>query len=133
MQIEYFLLADHAQISEGKLYLSGGGWSHLTADRPLPIRQRVGLAIGIRFDPDDVGKRHVFRIEMQTPNGLVELGSGRFETERIEGPSDTLIVAINAELPIASEGGHHLILTTDDSENKRTIAFQVTAPPPASV
>ena len=129
MQTEIFLLADHVQISEGKLYLSGGGWSHLTVDR-LPIRQRVGLAIGIRVGPDDVGERHPFRIEMQTPGGLVELGGGHFETERIEGPGDILIIAVNADLPIESAGGYHLILRTNGSESKR-ITFHVTAPPPA--
>jgi hypothetical protein len=129
MQTEIFFLADHVQISEGKLYLSGGGWSHLTVDR-LPIRQRVGLAVGVRVGPEDVGKRYLFRIDMQTPSGLVELGGGHFETERIEGPSDILIIAINADLPIESAGGYHLILRTNGSESKR-IAFQVTGPPSA--
>lgn len=129
MQIDIFLLADHVQISEGKLYLSGGCWSHLRVDR-LPIRQHVGLALGVRVGPEDVGERHLFRIDMETPGGVVELGGGHFETERIEGPGDILIIAINAELPIESAGGYNLILRTDGSESKR-IAFHVTAPPPA--
>jgi len=130
MQTEFFLLADHVQISEGKLYLSGGGWSHLTVDR-LPIRQRVGLAVGVRVGPEDAGGRHLFRIDMQTPGGLLELGGGHLETERIEGPGDIFFIAITADLPIESAGEHYLILRTNGSESKR-IAFQVTAPPRAA-
>ena len=129
MQTEVFLLADHAQISEGKLYLSGAGWNHLAVDH-LPIRRRVGLAIGFGVGPDDAGKRHFFRINMRTPGGLVEIGGGQFEAEHVEGPNEILFFAINADLPIESPGGYDLILSTNDNENKH-LGFQVAAPPAA--
>jgi len=127
MQIDVFLLADYVQLSEGKLYVSGGGWSRLTV-QGVPVRRRVGLAIGLRIDPDETGTRHSFRIDMQTPGDLIGLGQGQFETERFEGPSQVFLLAINADLPIAFEGIHELILSVDGNEIKR-IGFQVAISP----
>ena len=123
MQVDIFVLADHAQLSENKLYLSGGGWTRLTVPH-VPVRRRVGLAIGLRIDPDEAGAPHSFRIDMQTPGDPVELGQGQFETERFEGPSQVFLLAINSDLPITSEGTYDLILSVDGNEIKRT-GFQV--------
>ena len=127
MQIDVFLLADHVQLSEGKLYVSGGGWNRLTVER-VPLRRRVGLAIGLRIDSDEAGTRHSFRIDMQTPGDLIGLGQGQFETERFEGPSQIFLLAIDADLPIAFEGIHEVILSADGNEMKRT-GFQVAVSP----
>jgi hypothetical protein len=123
MQIDVFLLADHAQLSEGKLYLSGGGWTRLTVER-VPVRRRVGLAIGLRIDPDEAGVPHPFRLDMQTPGDLIELGQGQFETEPFEGPSQVFLLAINADLLITCKGTYEVILSTDGNEMQR-IGFQV--------
>lgn len=123
MQTDAFILADHVQLSEGKLYLSGGGWNRLTVEH-VPIRRRVGLAVGLRIDPAEAGARHSFRIDMETPGDPIELGRGQFEVEPFEGPSEVFLIAINADLPIESEGRYELVLATNGSEMKR-IAFQV--------
>jgi hypothetical protein len=123
MQVDTFLLADHAQLAENKLYLSGGGWSRLTVAR-LPVRHRVGLAIGLRIGPHEAGAPHSFRIDMHTPGDPVELGQGQFQTEPFDGPSHVFLLAINADLPITSEGTYEIILSADGNEIKRT-GFQV--------
>lgn len=99
----------------------------MTVER-VPVRRRVGLAIGLRIDPDEAGARHSFRIDMQTPGDLVELGQGQFETEHFEGPSQIFLLAINADLPITSKGTYEVILSADGNEIKR-IGFQVAVSP----
>ncbi|HMO52898.1 MAG TPA: hypothetical protein PJ994_00175 [Tepidiformaceae bacterium] len=52
MQIDYALLAEHAEVTGNKLYLMGGGWDTMFApDVPAPVR--VVCATGIRVDWDE--------------------------------------------------------------------------------
>ncbi len=123
MQADIFLLADHAQISEGKLYLSGGGWTRLTVAR-VPIRQRIGLAVGLRLEPQDADRHHSFRIDMQTPGDVVQLGRGGFQSEAFQESSQMFLLAISAELNIEAAGSYKIILNADGTEIKR-IEFEV--------
>ena len=59
------LLADFAQVSDGKLTIVGGGWS-LTGPEPVPF----GIAILIRVPWDQANQRHVMRLELLDADGL---------------------------------------------------------------
>ena len=58
------LLADFAQVSDGKLTIVGGGWS-LTGPEPVPF----GIAILIRVPWDQANQRHVMRLELLDADG----------------------------------------------------------------
>ena len=58
------LLADFAQVSDGKLTIVGGGWS-LTGPDPVPF----GIAILIRVPWDQANQRHVMRLELLDADG----------------------------------------------------------------
>jgi hypothetical protein len=58
------LLADFAQVSDGKLIVIGGGWS-MTGPEPMPF----GLAILIRVPWDQANHRHVMRLELLDADG----------------------------------------------------------------
>jgi hypothetical protein len=135
MQADIFLLADHAQVSEGKLYVSGGGWNRLTVAR-VPIRQRIGLAVGLRLEPQEAGRQHSFRIEMRTPGDVVSLGHGAFESEAFaqgafqsdafqgSSSSQMFLLALNADLSIEAAGSYEIILSANGTDIKR-IGFEV--------
>ena len=59
------LLADFAQVSDGKLTVVGGGWS-LTGPDPVPF----GIAILIRVPWDQANQRHVMRLELLDADGI---------------------------------------------------------------
>ena len=59
------LLADFAQVSDGKLTVVGGGWS-LTGPEPVPF----GIAILIRVPWDQANQRHVMRLELLDADGI---------------------------------------------------------------
>lgn len=123
MQTDVFILADHAQVSEGKLYISGGGWSRLTVNR-VPYRKRVGLAIGLRIEPDEAGARHRFRVSMETPGDPTVLGEGEFQSAVFQGPSQVFLIAIDTEVNLESAGAYELILSVNGDETNR-IGFEV--------
>lgn len=58
------LLADFAQVSDGKLTVVGGGWS-LTGPEPVPF----GIAILIRVPWDRANQKHVMRLELLDADG----------------------------------------------------------------
>jgi len=81
------LLADAAQVSEGKLYILGGGWS-MTGPAEVPS----AIAIKIEVPWDQANRQHHFQVELFDGDGqAVKMGSeavriqGQFETGRPAG------------------------------------------------
>lgn len=58
------LLADFAQVSDGKLTIVGGGWS-MTGPDPVPF----GIAILIRVPWDRANQKHHMRLELLDADG----------------------------------------------------------------
>ena len=75
------LLADFAQVSDGKLTVVGGGWS-LTGPEPAPF----GIAILIRVPWDQANQRHVMRLE------LLDADGNAVETDAESGDGEEPIV-----------------------------------------
>lgn len=117
------LLADHAQVAAGKLFLSGVGWN-LATSGPL------GCGVGMIFElPWDLrGKRISFTVRLQNDQGQTVLQAGALgETPvRVNGhfevgtpagatPGDSLHapVAFNAQLQL-TPGRYEWHLEIDD-------------------
>jgi hypothetical protein len=58
------LLADYAQVADGKLTVVGGGWS-LTGPEPAPF----GIAILVHVPWDQANRRHLLRLELLDADG----------------------------------------------------------------
>ena len=58
------LLADFAQVADGKLTVVGGGWS-LTGPEPAPF----GIAILVHVPWDQANRRHLLRLELLDADG----------------------------------------------------------------
>jgi hypothetical protein len=71
------MLADFAQVSDGKLIIAGGGWS-LTGPEPVPF----GIAILVRVPWDQANRRHLMRLELLDADGQAVL----VDTEEGEAP-----------------------------------------------
>ncbi len=77
MEIDYLLLAEHAEVTGSKLYLMGGGWDTMSVPE-APASVRINLAAGVRVEwdetnlpvpllvrVDDDDAQEVFRLEGQ--------------------------------------------------------------------
>src|SRR4051794_8751417 len=58
------LLADSAQVADGKLYILGGGWN-ITGPTPVPL----ALAILVEIPWDRTNERHRLRLELLDADG----------------------------------------------------------------
>jgi hypothetical protein len=131
------MLADAAQVSEGKLYILGGGWS-VAGVGPLSV------AIAIKFEvPWDLTNRpHKWHLALVEEDGApvrlklsedaeatVEV-DGAFEVGRPTGlkpgtPMD-MPVAINLQLPVALEPDRRYqwrLTVNDDTREEWQIGF----------
>ncbi len=52
MEIDYLLLAEHAEVTGSKLYLMGGGWDTMNVP-DVPAHVRLNLAAGVRVGWDE--------------------------------------------------------------------------------
>lgn len=59
-----FMLADFAQVLEGKLYIMGGGWS-LTGPHPVPS----AIALKIEVPWNETNQKHTFQFELFDGDG----------------------------------------------------------------
>ena len=94
------MLADHAQVAEGKLFIAGGGWT-VTGPGPVPF----AIALYIEVPWDRTNTKHTFKLELLDADGepvAVEtaegaqpiLGQGEFEVGRPAGLKPGTPVAI---------------------------------------
>jgi hypothetical protein len=85
------MLADHAEVAEGKLFINGGGWT-VTGPGPIPF----GIALFIEVPWDRANTKHKFKLELldsdgepvtvETPEGEQPIvGEGEFEVGRMPG------------------------------------------------
>ena len=67
-RVEWLILADEAEVVNGKLYMMGGGWDRLTA-QSLPWRQHMAIAVAIRVPWMDTNRQTSVEIDLQDGAG----------------------------------------------------------------
>jgi hypothetical protein len=121
------MLADHAEVAEGKLFINGGGWT-LTGPGPVPF----AIALYIEVPWDQTNTKHTFRLELldadgrpvtaETPAGTQPIfAEGDFEVGRPPGMKPGTPVAFPAAINFASPpaiapGGRYVWQLTIDGE-----------------
>lgn len=61
--LEWLILADSAQIADGKLYLMGGGWDTFAAPA-FPVGKHFGVALSLQVPWMSTNQRHQLEIEV---------------------------------------------------------------------
>ncbi len=68
MDIQFALLADHAEIVSGKLYLMGGGWTTSYA-AVIPATIRLAIVVGVRVGWEETNQPVPVRITVENDDG----------------------------------------------------------------
>lgn len=129
MRFDFALLADAAQVAEGKLYVQGGGLTRMTAPT-VPWMQP--LAICMRLEPDaddDLSREWPFEVVVvgpgdntifahQTPIMLQRPG-----IEAAEGEEPGVLLALTiGTLTVQSYGPHRVTLTVGGAQTELRFA-----------
>src|SRR5262245_29404288 len=124
MEIDFLILADAAQVSEGKLYLLGGGWDHLTVNA-LPAAQFVGVAVGVLVPWTETNTPHTLTLSIEDEDGNAVLGplSVRVEVGRPAslpaGAEQRVLVAFNAQIALPRLGDYAVTVALEDGPRRR--------------
>ena len=132
------ILADAAQVADGKLYILGGGWS-LTGPNPIP--SALAIQLGIPWDQANV--EHHLRVELLTADGHpapseeqpltleANLEAGRPAGLKRGTPLDAVFAVNIPPLPLAPGRRYEWRLSINgETEENWSCGFQVRPEPP---
>ena len=131
MEIAHALIADHAEIVNGKLYLMGGGWDRFFAPN-LPAQIRVAIAVGVRVGWEETNKPIAVHIYVEDDDGkeLVRI-DGQVNVGRPPnlppGFEQLAQMAANVPVNIANHGGYRVRILAGDGPDalERRLVFRV--------
>ena len=132
MDVEWLILADAAQVTGGKLYVMGGGWDRVVANK-FPFPQNMSIALSFRVPWTQTNEKHSFEVEIaDMDGGTIAKVPGQFEVGRPAGASpgqdQRAQFAVNINWTISKAGGY-VVVARLDGEEERRFPFNVVAGP----
>ncbi len=135
-RIDCFLLADAAQVANGKLFILGGGWARLTTES-LPVVRAYELAVRVVGPWTETNRKLSFELQMVDEDGKAlldqvvraDISVGR-PVQLKEGTDQ--VVPLTLRLPsvrLEREGRYAFTLTFEGEEVARTAFDLVTKAP----
>ena len=120
--IDYLLVADYAEVINGKAYIIGGGWDRY-APSQYPASMRIGIAIGVRVPYLESNTRHQVTVVLSDGDGkeLFKL-DGDLETGRppgSRGESSLVPLAVNGQAQIEKPQLLELMAKVNNGPAKR--------------
>jgi hypothetical protein len=105
-EIDYLLVADRAEVVNGKLYLMGGSFDRLQPP-DFPHRMMLGIALGVRIPYTHTDEQHTVSIELRHEDARLIGFEAKLTTGRPPGMAgmDMLVpMAFNIPVAIPAEG-----------------------------
>jgi hypothetical protein len=139
LRLTTFLLADHAEAVNGKLYVTGGCWNMITVSQLPSSHPHLTVAAALHVPWQATNQLHSLQLDLIDANGksvLPEPLQGNFETGRPpgmrSGDEAAVVIAFNFNgLQLHSAGVHEFVLEVDGTELGR-IGFKVVVAEPAT-
>ena len=125
MKLEWLIVADAAQIADGKLYLLGGGWTVLTVNTGFPVVKPLAVAVAFSVPWEETNQRQKVEIEIADEDGqtLARL-DGAVEVGRPpgipHGQDQRVQVPLEALLQFPRPGTYVVMVRIDGEEVGRT-------------
>lgn len=136
MEADFVILADSAQVADGKISMLGGGWDRLNV-RAFPTTHPMGIAMGILVPWEQTNEKHRFRVVLRNEDSQTELMAAEGDFEQGRPPSNQLskggtqrfLFAMNFALRLDEPFEGVVDLLIDGTSVKR-VPFSVLGPAP---
>lgn len=131
-EIEYLILANHAEAVNGLIYVSGGGWTEHWRQAPPdgpPAPSNFGIAVSILVPWTETNRPHhlVVKIESEDGGEPILRVDGDLETGRPpgvpRGSDQRSALALNANISFPRSGGYRLMAEVGGSA--KSVPFRV--------
>ncbi len=134
MEIDYLLLAEHAEVTGSKLYLMGGGWDTMNvAEAPATVRVMLAAGVRVEWDETNVPVPLVVRVDDDDAQEIFRL-EGQMNVGRPPhlpaGTSQLSQMTFALALKLPRFGGYRVSLTAGAAERevRRSLPFRLAAP-----
>ncbi len=120
-EVDYLLVADRAEVVNGKLYLMGGSWDRIQPQQ-FPHRMMLGIALGVRIPFAHTDDQHTVAIELLHDDTRMIGFEAKLATGRPPGMAgmDMLVpMAFNIPVAIPGEGQVTLKAVIDGTSGRR--------------
>lgn len=131
MEIDYLILAEHAEVTGAKLYLMGGGWDTMSvADVPAGIRVMVAAGLRAEWDETNTAIPLVLRVDDDDAQEIFRI-DGQMNVGRppglLPGTSQLSQMTFAIQAQFKKLGGYRITLVagTGDAEVRRSIPFRL--------
>lgn len=130
--IDFLILANHAEVQNGLLYIAGGGWSDhhrpVPAQGPAPV-STIGMGVGVKVSWTDTNTPLQLTLVLEDADGKGQLANvganltaGRAPTLP-PGSDQVVVMAFNVHVQFQHPGEYRLVARLADQA--RTVAFRV--------
>jgi hypothetical protein len=132
VKLEWLILADHAEVLGGKLYLMGGGWDVFTAGA-FPAPKHAAIAVAFQVPWNETNQRHNVEIEIADQDGrsIAKMG-GQLEVGRPAGialgQAQRVPLVVEANL-LFEKPGTYVVTASIEGEEAGRVSFNVIAAP----
>jgi len=134
IEIDFLILADRAEVLNGKLYMMGGGWDSIGTAGPEQTLQ-FAAAVGFLVPWNATNVDHDCTIRMEDADGTDVLSfSYAIKTGRPPNLTEGATQRVTVCLPISAsfpKPGMYVLAATAGSQQKR-VSFHVRRVPPAA-
>jgi hypothetical protein len=131
--VEYLLLANHAEVRGGLLYVSGAGWANLfrgsrNPDDPIPL-SHFGIGAGFLIPYNETNQLHHIVARIAKEDGDEELTriQGNMEVGRptglAQGAEQHIVVGLSVDVQFPEEGTYRVVVQIGKDE--RSVVFRV--------
>ncbi len=126
VEIDFVLLGDFAQASNGKLTVIGAGWNIWNTPK-YPNVLPFGLGIGFLAPWQETNRKHrfTFRIAASEGDKLAE-GGGEFEIGRKTGippgMMQRVVIGLSGQVEVKSPGTYEILVTC--AGQRKTVTFE---------
>ncbi|MGC8461587.1 MAG: DUF6941 family protein [Candidatus Dormibacteria bacterium] len=135
MQLDFLLLADRAEVLNGKLYMLGGGFDHIGVPQ-LPGVLPFDIAIGIFVDYLETSDTHTLTVTIEDADNTPHIGpiTIPFATGRPPGlpPGDGIrfMAVLRGPFPITKDGSYQVVAAVNKHRFPGTPFRVIAAPTP---
>ena len=120
-EIDFLLVADYAEVVNGKIYVMGGGWDQFGPPE-FPAQMRLGIAVGVRVPFLESNTPHHLTVTVRREAQEYLRMEGDLETGRRPGARGEPVLvpmAVNAVLPLTEPQTLELTAEVDGRSTRR--------------
>lgn len=127
LRIEWIILADAAEVLNGKVYMLGGGWDRIPASQQDRDLRQFAIALSIVVPWHQTNERHALEVRLTDADGQQVLFkiAGEFESGRptgaIQGQVLRTPMAFKFAGALGQVGTYAVVGSIDGEESCRTV------------